>query len=194
VSRLARSQVVLRDATAADAPFLAELWASSLRRGEPEAQVTDLVAIIDTATASPSQRLLVAEYDERPAGAVLLHLGTVSSLNLEPTVRVLSPSVVADLRRHGVGHALLEAALSFADEHGVASLATAVSPGARESNRFMARLGFSALATYRIAPTAAVRARLRGQRSAPVAAGSDSRAATRIIAARRSLRRSRAAG
>ena len=191
---MARSQVVLRQAVREDAPFLAELWSTSLRRGESEAQLADVVEVIAVAGASPVQRLVVAEYDERPAGAVLLHVGTVSSLNLEPTVRVLSPSVVPELRRHGVGHALLEAALSFADEHGVASLATAVAPGARDSNRFMARLGFSALATYRIAPTSAVRARVRGQRPAAVATGSPNRAATRVIAARRSLRRSRAAG
>jgi GNAT superfamily N-acetyltransferase len=191
---MGRPQVVLREAVPADADFLAGLWSSSLRRVEPEAQVADVLTVIERAHEAPEQRLVVAEYDDRPAGAVLLHLGTVSSLNLEPTVRVLSPSVVPELRRHGVGHALLEAALCFADEHGVSSLGTAVSPGARESNRFMARLGFSALATYRIAPAAVVRARLRGQRPAPVVVGANGRAATRIIAARRSMRRSRAAG
>lgn len=191
---MGRPQVVLREATASDADFLAGLWASSLRRVEPEAQVADLLTIIERAHEAPEQRLIVADYEDRPAGAVLLHLVTVSALNLEPTVRVLSPSVVPDLRRHGVGHALLEAALCFADEHGISTLGTAVNPAARDSNRFMARLGFSALATYRIAPTAAVRARLRGQRPTAVVAGVNGRAATRVIAARRSMRRSRAAG
>ncbi len=191
---MGRSPVVLRDAAPADAPFLAELWASSLRRAEVDGHVADLVTIIGDAAASPTRRLVVAEYDAAPAGAVLLQVDTVSSLNLDHTVRVLSPCVVPDARRHGVGNALLEAALSFADEHGVATLATAVTSGARDSNRFMARLGFSALATYRLAPTALVRARVRGQRPATTTIGTNGAQVTRIVAARRSMRRSRAAG
>lgn len=191
---MSRSPVVLRDASISDAPFLAELWATSLRRADVALQVADVELVVVDAIASPLKRLVLAEYDDQPAGAVLLQVDTVSSLNLESTVRVLSPSVVADLRRHGVGHALMEAALVFADEHGIATLATAVSSGARDSNRFMARLAFSALATYRIAPTAAVRARLWGGRPAAVVTSPNGRAATRVIAARRSLRRARAAG
>lgn len=192
---MARTQVVLRDAVPSDARFLAELWASSLRRSEVGLQLTDLEAVLADVAATPLKRLVVAEHDSRPVGAVLLQVDTVSSLNLEPTVRVISPSVVADLRRHGVGHALMESALSFAEEHGIASLATAVSSGARESNRFMARLGLGALATYRVAPVSAVRSRLRGGgRPSPVVAGAAGRASTRVIAARRSMRRSRAAG
>lgn len=191
---MGRVQVVMRDATSADVPFLAELWASSLRRAETEQVLADVEDLVAEALASTTRRLVVAEYDERPAGAVLLQVDTVSSLNLEPTVQVHSPSVVPELRRRGVGHALLEVALSFADEHGIATLVTGVSPGARDSNRFMARLGFSALATYRTAPSAIVRARVRGQRPTPVVVGSNGRASTRIIAARRSMRRSRAAG
>lgn len=189
-----RTLVVLRCATRTDATFLAELWAPSLRRAEVVDQIEDLTTIIAEVDASVVQRLVVAEYDGQPAGAVLLQVGTVSALNLEPTVRVLSPTVVPSLRRHGVGRALMEAALSFAEERGVTTLATAVGAGARESNRFMARLALSPLATYRVAPTSAVRARLRGQRPVSVAVGGNPRKVTRVVAARRSMRRSRAAG
>ncbi len=189
-----RTQVVLRDAVVDDAPFLAQLWSTSLRRTDDAGVLADLATIIEGASSDPQQRLVVAEYDDQPAGAVLLQVATVTALNLDPTVRVLSPSVVPEARRHGVGRTLMEAALSFADEHGVASLGTAVSAGARDSNRFMARLAFSAHATYRVAPTALVRARLWGQRPAPVVAAPGARATTRVIAARRSLRRARAAG
>ena len=194
---MSRSQVVLRCATGADAIFLAELWDTSLRRcdpTDPSVRLADMLSIITTAQASPVQRLVVAEYDGRPAGAVLLEVGTVYSLNLDATVRVQSPTVVPALRRHGVGRALMEAALAFADEQDVTSLATAVGSGARESNRFMARLALSPLATFRTAPTAAVRARLRGQRPAGAATGPTGRQVTRVVAARRSMRRARAAG
>jgi GNAT superfamily N-acetyltransferase len=190
---VSRSQVVLRCAIGTDAMFLAELWDTSLRRSDPTVRLADVLTIIATAQASSVQRLVVAEYDGQRAGAVLLEVTTVSSLNLEAAVRVQSPTVVPALRRHGVGRALMEAALAFADEQDVASLATAVGSGARESNRFMARLALSPMATYRTAPTTAVRARLRGQRSAATAAGSSGRQVTRIVAARRSMRRTRAA-
>ena len=124
---------------------------------------------------------------------MLLQVGTVSALNLEPAVQVIWPTVVPAVRRHGVGRALMEATLAFAEERGVATIATAVGSGARDSNRFMARLALSPLATYRVAPTSAVRARLRGQRPAPVTIGPNGRQITRVVAARRSLRRSRAA-
>ncbi len=191
---MGRAQVVLRGGTRADAPFLAELWATSLRRAEAERRIADVHTILDEAQASPVQRLLIAEYDGAPAGAVLLTVGTVSSLNLEPTVRVVSPSVAPSLQRRGVGRALMDAALAFAEEQGIATLATAVGSGARESNRFMARLALSPMATYRVAPVSAVRARLRGQRPGSLGAVAGGRQVTRVVAARRSMRRSRAAG
>lgn len=190
---MSRTQVVLRSATDHDVHFLADLWASSFRPAAPELRLGDLTSIIDQASSTSRQRLVIAEYDAQPAGAVLLQIGTVSALNLEPAVQVISPTVLPSVRRHGVGRALMEAALSFAEERGVATIATAVGTGARDSNRFMARLALSSLATYRVAPTSAVRARLRGQRPAAVTIGSNGRQITRVVAARRSMRRSRAA-
>ncbi len=48
-----------------DALFLAELWSENLRRCDREEQVADLEQVIKEATASPEQRLLVAEHDGR---------------------------------------------------------------------------------------------------------------------------------
>ena len=191
---VSRSQVLLRTATSQDTVFLAELWASSLRKADVDERVADVVTILGEISAASPQRLVIAEYDGHRAGAVLLQVSTVSSLNLEPTVQVLSPTVVPSARRRGVGRALMESALSFAEEHGIATIATAVSSGARDPNRFMARLALSPLATYRVAPTAAVRARLRGQRPLSLTTATSGRQVTRVVAARRSMRRSRAAG
>src|SRR5690606_29461784 len=88
---VSRTSVTVREAVLADAPFLAELWSEGLRRADHHERVADLETIIKAASASPDERLVVAEHDGRPAGAVLLRLGTVSPLNLEPTVQVLSP-------------------------------------------------------------------------------------------------------
>ncbi len=190
---MGRSSIALRSAVATDVEFLADLWCDAVRRADRAEQVADLEAVVKRAGASLDERVVVAEYDGERAGAVLLRVGTVSALNLEPAVHVVSPHVALEFRRRGVGRVLMDAAVAFGDEMGVETMVTAVSTGARESNRFMARLALGPLATLRIAPVAAVGARVSAQRpgAGPVGAG---RERTRLLAARRSLRRSRATG
>jgi GNAT superfamily N-acetyltransferase len=185
-----RSLVVLRDAEVSDAPFLAELWSAALRRADVQEQVADLELVVKASGASMEQRIVVAEYDGQPAGAVLLRITTVTPLNLEPVVQVLSPTVLPQHRRHGVGRMLMEAAVQFAEDAGIPQCAAAAASGSRDGNRFMARLALAPLATYRVAPTAAVRARLTAQRPTLTTAPSGGRHLTRVLAARRSQRRS----
>jgi GNAT superfamily N-acetyltransferase len=184
---MTRSLVSLRSALPSDAPVLAEVWADSLRRAEHDEQISDLVQIIEAAAASAHDRLVVAEYDGEVAGAVHLRETTLSPLNLEPTIRAISPHVLPQYRRHGVGRALMEAAVSFAEELGISHVATAAASGSRDANRFMARLAFGPQAVLRVASTHAVRARLTAQR--PAAQRTSGRHLTQVLAARRSMRR-----
>ena len=149
---MSRSLVFLRDALPADAPILAELWVDVLRRGDEAERLADLVRVVETASQDPDQRLLVAEYDGRLAGGVHLRLTTVSPLNLETSVQVMSPQVFPEFRRHGVGRALMDAAVSWAEERGAGHLATAAASGSRDGNRFMARLALGPVAVLRLAP------------------------------------------
>jgi GNAT superfamily N-acetyltransferase len=185
-----RTLVTLRDAALSDAPFLATLWADALRRADRREQTADLEVIIKDATQSPEEKIVVAEYDGTPAGAVYLRLTTLSAINLEPTVQALSPHVLPQFRRHGVGRTLMEAAVSFAEEAGVGHVATAAASSSRDGNRFMARLALGPQAVLRVAPTHAVRARLTAQRPSLHRGG---RPLGQVLAARRSLRRSQAA-
>ena len=187
---MTRSLVTLRTATPADAPDLADLWTDVVRRVGREDQVGDLRQVISRVDASTDERVVVAEYDGEFAGAVHLQATTMSGLNLEPVVRALSPHVLPRFRRHGVGSALMDAAVSWAEELGVAHVATAAVSGSRDANRFMARIALGPYAVLRVAPTHAVRARLAA-RARPVA-GTSGRQRTQVLAARRSLRRSRA--
>jgi GNAT superfamily N-acetyltransferase len=188
---MTRSQVSLRAATPEDAPLLAELWSDILRRVGPEEQARDMVAVITAVTASTHQRIIVAEYDGQFAGAVHLEESTMSPLNLEPVVRALSPHVLPAFRRRGIGSALMEAAVSWAEELGIAHVATAAVSGSRDANRFMARIALGPYAVLRVATTHAVRTRLTVHRRPGSPAGT--RQVTQVLAARRSLRRSRAA-
>src|SRR6478735_2741541 len=187
---MSRSLVTLRTATPEDAPLLAELWQDVARRTGPEDVVVDMTAVVEAARQSERQRIVVAEYDGQFAGAVHLERTTMSAINLEPVVRALAPHVLPAYRRHGVGTALMDAGVSWAEELGITHFATAAVAGSRDANRFMARIALGPYAVLRVATTHAVRSRLSAHRR-PVGAG-NGRQLTQVLAARRSLRRSRA--
>ncbi|MBZ5736868.1 GNAT family N-acetyltransferase [Nocardioides mangrovi] len=188
---MTRSQVSLRAATADDATRLAEVWGDVIRRVDAEERVADMTAVLAAVAESTDQRIVVAEYDGQFAGAVHLQATTMSALNLEPVVRALSPHVLPEFRRHGVGSALMDAAVQWAEELGIGHVATAAVAGSRDANRFMARIALGPYAVLRVATTHAVRARLTAHRRPAIASGG--RQLTQVLAARRSMRRSRAA-
>lgn len=180
---MSRSLVTLRDATLADVEQLAGLWQPFLRRSDSD-QLDDLAVAIERTQKVPGERLVVAEYDGSFAGAVYLKATTYSPLNPEPVLQVHNATVVPDHRRRGIGKALVEAAVTWAEELGVAHVATAAASGSREANRFMARLALGPQAVLRMAPTCAVRAKLSARHPA-------SRQVTQVLAVRRSLRSAR---
>ena len=71
--------------------------------------------------------MVVAEVDGQVVGAVHLKATTYSPINLEPVVQVVSPHVLPEFRRHGIGSALLQAAVDFAEEVGIGHVGVAVS-------------------------------------------------------------------
>ena len=185
---MSRYSLTTRVATREDAPALAELWSDAVRRADRAEQAADLELIVKGAAASPEQRVVVVEYDGQLAGAVYLRITTLSPLNLEPCVQAIHPRVFDQFRRRGVGHALMEATTAFAEDNGILHVVTAVPHSSRDANRFMARLGLAPVVMYRIAPTTLLRGRVSPQRAT---LGADS-GRTKVLAARRSLRRARA--
>src|SRR5262249_2049745 len=97
---------------------------------------------------------------------------------------VHNAAVVPAYRRRGVGKALMEHAVTWAEELGLGHVATAAPAGSREANRFMARLALGPQATLRLAPTHAVRAKLSARTPG-------ARQVTQVLAVRRSLRHAR---
>ena len=177
---MSRTNLTPRIACREDAPVLAELWSDVLRRVDRSEQVADLELVIKNAAASPEMRFVVVEHDGQVAGAVLLRLTTVSPLNLEPCVQSIQPRVFDDFRRRGVGRALMEAAVVFAEDNGVLHVSTAVPATSRDANRFMARLTLAPVATVRLSPTSAVRSRIT-----PASSGAAARATPRALVTRR---------
>jgi ribosomal protein S18 acetylase RimI-like enzyme len=190
-----RTQVSLREASPDDAPVLAEIWSEVLRRADHDDRIADLEAIIARSAPVDHEQIVVAEYDGEVAGAVYLRVSTLSPLNLEPVAQAISPHVLPAFRRRGIGRALMGAAVTFAEERGIAHLATAAVSGSRDANRFMARLALGPHAILRLAPTAMVQAKLDAQApSGATARRSGGRQLTHVLAARRSTRRAQRRG
>lgn len=187
---MSRSPVTLRDVQVNDAGPLSVLWEELLRPGDRLVHVADMEAIIARVLENPFERIVVAEYDGAFAGAVLLRSATLTHLNLEPTVQAMSPHVLPEFRRHGIGRALINAAVTWAEELGIGYVASASLSNSREANRFMARLAFGPQAVLRVATTHAARAKLTASAAArrPSPSG---RPVGQVLAARRSMRRQR---
>ncbi|KQZ69954.1 GNAT family N-acetyltransferase [Nocardioides sp. Root151] len=187
---MSRSQVVLRDATTADAHDLVGLWADLMRRPSVGTATDDMVAIIEAATASDDDRVVVAECDGAVAGAIYLRLSVLSPINLEPVVQAISPHVHPSFRRRGVGRALMESAVQYAEERGIGHVAGASLSSSRDAHRFLARMALAPQAVLRVAPTHVVRAKLTVRRPAANAVG-HRQPLGQVLAQRRSLRRQR---
>lgn len=190
---MSRTPVTVRKAEPADVTCLRELWGDILRKGGLDEQLADVARIVATAAERDDQCLAVAEVDGTVAGAVYLEATTFTPLNLEPAVLAVSPHVLPQFRRRGVGSALMDAACRFAEQHGIAHIQTAAAAEARDANRFMARLSFAPQAMLRAATTSAVRARLPQQRQVTTQAATHRQRIDRVLAARR-IRRERVPG
>ena len=180
---MARSSLSVRAATSQDVPALvafgeelrdlviaptAEVGRS--RGGPPASARADLEQRYLEALQDPARELVVVvDEADQPLGMALLTVAPANALVDIPAVH-MSHAVVGDRhKRRGAGRALVGAAASYAERHGIEQLVVSVHPGSRDANRFFARLGFAPLAVRRTAPVSAVRRRLGQAESRPVA-------------------------
>lgn len=185
-----RSPVTLRRAEEGDAEALVELWGAVMRKVDRQDLVADVHRIIDDCRTNGDGCIVVAEYDGEVAGSVYLRTTTITPVNLEPVVQAIHPHVAPRFQGRGVGRALMDAAVTYAEDHGIAHVASAALAGSRDANRFFARLALGPMATLRLAPTSVIRAKLSaGSRHA--VGVRPSRQLSQVLAARRSLRGSR---
>lgn len=184
-----RSAVLVRDAALEDVDALRFVMAG---HGGPIVDETpgEAASSVARISADSDQRLLVAVMDDRVAGAVHLVRAPMSPLQSACAVHIAHLHVLDECRRHGVGTALMEAAVSWAEEKDVVHIVAAAYVGSRDANRFLARLGIVQLAVVRAASVPAVRARLPVEAPAIcLGDGRHQRTVGQVLARRRSLRR-----
>jgi GNAT superfamily N-acetyltransferase len=182
--------VLVRDATPEDAQLLRDVWAAGQDDRDTQTPLSDTRASLARIAADPDQRVLIAQIDEDAAGAVHLVRAPLSPLHNGSAVHVLHLHVLESFRRHGVGHALMEATVSWAEEKDSSHVLAAAAVGSRDANRFMARLGLAQLAVVRGATVGALRAKLPVEPPACARVGPRAhRSVGQVLAARRSMRR-----
>ncbi|WP_027862419.1 GNAT family N-acetyltransferase [Marmoricola sp. URHB0036] len=178
----------IRDAVPEDAWDLLDLWAAVSGIGDhsssPDRSLADAEQALATIALDPDQRLLVAEHEDRIVAAMKLSRGPLWPLALDQAVHSSFLLVLPHYRRHGYGHALMEAALAWAEEKDITQI-TVVTDGNRDTNRFFARLGLGTLGNVRHAHTAALRKKLTTER----ARSGGNRHLVEVLAQRRSMRR-----
>ncbi len=186
---MSRTPVDVRDLGPQDGPALERLWRDLPRPAEVVGG--DLAAKVLAAMAGdPGSRVLVAESGGEVVGTAYLRAARLSPLLDDLILNVSHLQVQESQTRRGVGRALLEAALTHAEHHGISSILVASGVNDRETNRFLARLGLAQVAVVRGSTVAALRARIPAEPSAGVRS-SRTRAVGQVVAARRLQRRSR---
>jgi GNAT superfamily N-acetyltransferase len=175
-----------------DADGLMELWQSRIgRAGQQEITRHDVPSTIRKVLASDRERIAVAEVNGRIVGAIYLRLGPLMPLTSDQAIFASLLKVHEEFRRRGVARGLMDAAVSWAEELGIAHVVSISSGASRDTNRFLARIGLTQAATLRVAPTAALRARLPLDVPSVVrGVPAQQRNLSQVLAARRSMRRS----
>ncbi len=147
-------------------PQFIELWIAHRVEGGTTPEAAQRLALDGTLRNALCRNdicAFIAFVEDRPAGYVVLSDSSRSLLVASPCVSIDMLFVHSDLRRQGVGRALLTAAGRYADREGCEHLTSAVPAGDRDANRFFARLGFAPETVRRVASAAALQRKLAGE-------------------------------
>jgi len=191
---LSRHQVLVRDAGPEDVEALLDIWSDLVRRTperSPEhAPADDARAAVSRIAADPDERLLVGLIDGEVVGAAHLVCSRISPLQTDVAVSINHLHVLPGYRRNGLGRALVEAALAWAEERETSHVLATASVTSRDANRFLARLGLAQVATVRAVAVGALRAKLPVEPPACArVTGRSQRTVGQVLAQRRLLRR-----
>lgn len=161
-----RVPVEVRRCTVDDVDEVLALWrearAETDRSNRP-VPVEQLRPRLTAALERGEAEVLLARWDARPAGFVLVRIAPLSMLGETLAVHVEQLFVTPELRRHGIARALLSGVVARAERECADQVVTGVPPWARDTHRFFARLGFTPLVVRRTVATGVLRRRLAGE-------------------------------
>lgn len=161
---MSRGNVRVRPATPSD---IAELITLSVdngvadhvgRRGR-KGDTTTLADRYAELLADPDRLVLVAvdEQTEQLVGFTVLLEEHVGVLAPTATLYISHLLVAPSFRRRGAGRSLLTGAVRHAEDREIDHVVVGVQAGARDANRYLARLGFAPLVVRRIASVSTLR-------------------------------------
>jgi RimJ/RimL family protein N-acetyltransferase len=186
-----RGNPLVRDAVPEDAEALLSIWTDYTceppRQPRPHTDLDEVRRSVRRIDEDPEQRLVVAVAgDDAAVGVAHLRRASVSPLHAEDAVHVGFLHVLTKFRRRGLGKQMMETAADWAEELGSQHIVASVAATARESNRFLARLGMAQVAVVRGTTVTA----LKGKLMSPVAQA----VVPNVVAARRLMRFSASRG
>ena len=162
---MTRPAVEARRATVDDLDDLVALWSQAreeLGRGSRLVPLDQVRARLSDALSTGDLIVAIGRHEGAAAGYAVLRLAPVLLVDGD-TLHIEHLFVLPSMRRRGVARALLVVATSVADRHGADQIMAGAPPAARDTHRFLARLGFSPLMVRRVVGTSALRRRLAGE-------------------------------
>ena len=161
-----RVPVEVRRCTVDDVEAVIALWrearADTDRSSRP-VPVEQLRPRLTAALERGEVDVLLARWDSRPAGFVIVRIAPLTLLGETPAVHVEQLFVTPELRRHGIARALLGGVVARAERECADQVVAGVPPWARDTHRFFARLGFTPFVVRRTVATGVLRRRLAGE-------------------------------
>jgi GNAT superfamily N-acetyltransferase len=164
-----RQPIDVRRAGAGDLDDLLQLWALAredvgpLGRPSSSTSVEAIRPRLRAALLGDDIPVVIARWEGRPAGYTLVRVVPVAALLEGLAVQIEQLFVVPEFRRHGVARALLACVTGIADRAGADQIVSSAPPSARDSHRFLARLGFSPVVVRRVVSTSVLRRKLAGE-------------------------------
>lgn len=186
---MSRHTLEIRDARPEDAEALLRLWVDAGTRGHEAPSprpVDEAAAALANIAADPDERIVLGFFEGDLVAAIDLKRGSLTPLHNETAIHTSYLLVAPEHRKHGFARAMLEVAVTWAEEKDVASITAITASNSRDTNRFLARLGLATVASVRVVSTSALRRKLTPE----VLRSHDSRRHLgRVLAQRRSLQR-----
>ncbi|MCH8626790.1 GNAT family N-acetyltransferase [Arsenicicoccus piscis] len=179
---MARPWTYVRSVDDRDWTALHALWTQAVEQNA--VMVDSVVRAISTdrlqqVLSRPGVMTYLALHEDTLIGFLVLTTNPLSGLTESPNLTVEVLYVDPDHRGRGIARQLLARAAATAEKRGTTQIAASVPAAARDSNRYLARLGFSPLVTRRVVPTAVLARKLAGEDRTPL---------DRVLAKRRNLR------